>query len=77
MSTRIPPPAELRERGFRALVKELGYADAIRFFWQYESGRGDYTEERRSLLPAWSAQDLAREEERLLERRRLESEASG
>jgi hypothetical protein len=43
MSTRIPSPGELRDRGFQALVRELGYADAIRFLLQYESGNGNYT----------------------------------
>lgn len=72
MSLTIPTPSEIRERGFRALVKELGYADALRFLAQYEAGRGDYTEERRTLLPPWDAAELARQSERLLEARRRE-----
>lgn len=67
---KVPTPAEIRERGFQALVKELGYADALRFLLQYESGRGDYTEERGALLPSWSSAEVVREAEGLLEARR-------
>jgi len=40
--------SEIRVRGFEALLRELGAAGAIRFIQQYESGRGDYTRDRRS-----------------------------
>lgn len=69
MSATVTPPAELRERGFRALVKELGYADALRFLYQFETARADYTAERPTFLPAWSAQEIAEEAERLLQAR--------
>lgn len=76
MSIRIPTPLDLRDRGFRALVKELGYADALRFLAQYEPGRGDYVEERRTLLPDWSAAELTREAEALLRQARAAGETS-
>jgi len=67
VNTRIPSPGELREHGFRALVRELGYADALRFLVQYESGYGNYTEERRTILPRVTVEDLTRAAEALLE----------
>lgn len=41
--------------GFEALLRELGPAGAIRFIQQYESGHGDYTRNRKKLLPKKSA----------------------
>jgi hypothetical protein len=43
-------PIELQERGMAILVRELGYADAVRFILQFSRGRGDYTRRRRRLL---------------------------
>jgi hypothetical protein len=39
-------PVELKRKGFQVLVENLGYADAIKFIRQFESGKGDYTQER-------------------------------
>jgi hypothetical protein len=39
-------PIELYRKGFKALVDALGYADAVRFIRQFDSGSGDYTTER-------------------------------
>jgi hypothetical protein len=41
---------EIRIRGFRVLVKNLGPADAIRFIQSYSHGSGDYTKERKQWL---------------------------
>ena len=43
-------PIELYRKGFQALVDALGYVDAIRFIRQFDSGSGDYTEERHQWL---------------------------
>lgn len=43
-------PIELQRKGFQALVNNLGIVDAIRFIHQYDSGSGDYTEERHQWL---------------------------
>lgn len=37
---------EFRHKGFRALNKELGAVDTVIFMRQFESGYGNYTEER-------------------------------
>lgn len=41
---------EIRIKGFRVLVKNLGPADAIRFVQSYSHGSGDYTKERKQWL---------------------------
>ena len=51
-------PAELRARGFRALVDALGWVNAVRFLHQYEIGTGNYTNERDAILPDWDAATL-------------------
>jgi hypothetical protein len=43
-------PAQLRERGYAALLRELGPVDFIRFMRQFESGQGDYTQDRAQWL---------------------------
>jgi hypothetical protein len=52
---------EIRTIGFDALVRELGPADAIRFIGQYEAGQGDYTRNRRKLLPKKSVREIGRQ----------------
>jgi len=58
MTSAITNPVELRSRGFQALVKELGWVNAVRFLRQYETGGGDYVHERDSILPDWDADTL-------------------
>ena len=64
----IANPAELRRRGLEILVRELGYLDAMRFLHQYETGQGDYTRARQELLPAWNAEEIVREADKLVPR---------
>jgi hypothetical protein len=52
---------EIRTIGFDALVRELGPAGAIRFIQQYESGHGDYTRDRKKLLPKKSVREIGRQ----------------
>jgi hypothetical protein len=42
---------QLRRHGIAVLAKELGPVGMIRFLQQYESGSGDYTEDRHQWLP--------------------------
>jgi hypothetical protein len=60
MSAVLLDPVELRRQGFEALVKTLGWVNAVRVLQQYESSRFDYTRERDEILPAWDAQTLVR-----------------
>ena len=39
---------EIRQEGLKALSSKLGAAGAVVFMRQFESGYGDYTEERES-----------------------------
>jgi len=56
----IADPVELRRRGFEALVRALGWVNAVRFLRQSEVGHGDYTQERDALLPDWDAETLVK-----------------
>ena len=46
MTTTELTVAQLRERGYSALLRELGPVDFTRFWQQFEPGKGDYTRER-------------------------------
>jgi hypothetical protein len=51
MTTETLTLYEIRTVGFGTLLRELGPAGAIRFLQQYESRQGDYTRNRKKLLP--------------------------
>ncbi|MCI0631180.1 MAG: hypothetical protein L0Y44_11070 [Phycisphaerales bacterium] len=69
MST-IGNPAELRRKGIEVLVRELGYADAMRFLLQFNAGQGDYTKDRDAMMPNWTDEELLREADALARKRR-------
>jgi len=48
----------IRERGFTALVKELGPSGMAIFIRQFENGNGDYTQERDELLADLTIDDI-------------------
>ena len=45
---------ELQELAWRALVKELGLADALRYRILFQPGKGDYCRERQALFSGMS-----------------------
>jgi len=45
----IPLP-ELNRRAFRILAREMGVPDTLRFFGQFWTGSGDYTQERKLIF---------------------------
>jgi hypothetical protein len=47
MSLTLP---EIKQKGWQALVKELGYAGATKFMLLFDPGRGNYVEERKEIL---------------------------
>jgi hypothetical protein len=51
-------PLELRERGYHALVSQLGQIDTIRFLQQMGWGSGDYTQERQESLDTVTREDF-------------------
>jgi hypothetical protein len=69
MDTLITNQSELRHRGFQALTEALGWVNAVRFLRQYDPGSGNYTEERRTLLPEWDAPTLVQQARKLQEPR--------
>jgi hypothetical protein len=56
-STRLTN-AEIRDRGWEALVEKLGPSGALRFAMQTERGRGDYATRRHRMLGALSVNQL-------------------
>ncbi len=52
--------AEIREEGFRALVKGLGTVGTVSFLKQFEGGSGDYTKEREEQLKGITIDEIAR-----------------
>lgn len=61
MNVALLAPVELRARGCEALVKALGWVNAVRFIQQYESSQLNYTAEREQILPDWSPAELVRQ----------------
>ncbi len=41
---------EIKQKGWEALVKELGYAGATKFMLLCETGAGDYVQDRKEIL---------------------------
>lgn len=64
---RMGPP-ELRGKALAILVRELGYADAVRFMLLHERGKGDYTRDRRMSLPELTVAELARKADAIVRR---------
>jgi hypothetical protein len=61
-------PVELRERGYQALISQLGQIDTIRFLQQMGWGSGDYTQERPELLDAVTREEFFQDLRRIRER---------
>ena len=57
---------DLRGRALEVLVRELGYADAVRFMMLHERGKGDYTRDLAKLMPDKAVAELAREADGLV-----------
>ncbi|MBU1206235.1 MAG: hypothetical protein KKH04_04805 [Proteobacteria bacterium] len=59
MSFALP---EIRQKGWQALVKELGYAGATKFMLLFDPGRGDYVEDRKEILRETTIEKLKKSE---------------
>lgn len=53
--------AEIRTKGWDALMKELGPAGATKFILIYEPGMGNYTEERKKIFKDIKIEDILQE----------------
>lgn len=58
MSTVRLTNAEIRARGWEALVEKLGPSGALRFAMQTERGQGDYARRRHRALGGLSVDEL-------------------
>lgn len=58
MQLQQKPLSDITHQAITILSRELGVADAIRFINQFNTGHGDYTEERRSLFEGMSLDDI-------------------
>jgi hypothetical protein len=56
--TPILPPLELNRAGKQALIEALGFDGMVRFIRQFETGSGDYTEERHQWLDQITPDDI-------------------
>lgn len=52
---------EIRKKGIEALYKALGPVGMVRFLQQFESGDGDYTEERAEWLKDYEIDSIVEE----------------
>jgi hypothetical protein len=49
----------IREEGFRLLIGGLGAAGTVNFLRQFESGSGNYTDEREKILDGVTIDEIA------------------
>ena len=55
---------EIRRAGVEALRRELGVVGMVRFLQQYETGTGNYTEERQQIVGKAGVRALAEQIQR-------------
>jgi len=53
--------AEIKTKGWMALVKELGYAGATKFILLHEQGEGDYTKDRKKMFSNLKIEEIVRD----------------
>lgn len=61
MSVQTLNPITIRKLGLEALAKKLGPIGMVRFLQQFETGRGDYTRERKKWLKDIDVKTMAKE----------------
>jgi hypothetical protein len=49
---------DLYRKGFQALVKALGYVEAVRFVRLFDKGSGNYTQERHQWLDSLTMDEI-------------------
>jgi len=52
------PLAEITQAALKALYKEIGIANTVRFINQFTTGYGDYTKEREQLFADMTLDDM-------------------
>ena len=61
MTTATMTLEQVREVGYQALLQALGPVNLVRFLQQFETGYGDYTQERHRWLAPATVEEIARE----------------
>lgn len=61
MNTLTMSPSGIRKAGLEAVAKKLGPLGMVRFLQQFETGRGDYTQERGQWLKDMNLQQIVSE----------------
>lgn len=61
-------PMQIRQLGIQALAQALGPVGMVRFLQQYDTGSGDYTQDRDELLGEPTVEDIFAQ---IKERRKL------
>lgn len=56
--TRIRTQSEIHAQGTRALVRALGYVDAVRFIRSFRQGKDDYSRARDRMLKNLTADNV-------------------
>ena len=58
MEIRKASPMQIRQLGIEALAQALGPVGMVRFLQQFETGSGDYTQDRDELLGEATLEDI-------------------
>ena len=58
MSVSVRPLEEVTRQAIALLTREMGVADTLRFLSQFNSGMGNYTEEREGILGDVSLEEI-------------------
>ena len=58
MKTKAMTMEDIRSEGIEILGREIGPVNAIRFLQQFDSGKGNYTEQRRKYLGKMKVKDI-------------------
>ncbi len=61
MSIQTINPSRIRRAGLEALINALGPVGMVRFLQQFETGYGDYTEDRDKWLGETDVQQMVKE----------------
>ena len=52
---------QVRIAGYQALTRELGPVNLVRFLQQFETGYGDYTQQRHQWLDRYTIEEVTQE----------------
>lgn len=65
MSTTMRPITEITHQAMTLLTREMGVADTLRFLSQFNTGMGNYTEERDALIGHLTLEEISARARRL------------